>query len=719
MKKHILMISLMLSFFCLRGMEPLHPDTNITNEKQRTHALSCLEECAICLEPTQSRTPCCKQATCLSCWNTPIKYGDIEFQDVAGEQSVVVPNSHQSCAICRTIKASQIQTPATQSASANWQERFLDDGMTDEDFAQLNIENQSNIKDNGLNHRNANLVSRININNDNNASPAKPIRIPLAQQRALRETKIEVQDEIDQTIQLTIANQSAKIISAFLATNKNGFLKPELIASGSFAGPLDIVKNGRSFFTTRRGTFALAPDNVVNPTMLNLTHLEESRDEGLNRVVQQFPYKLLKGLMLLIGNDDSISGLQQQTQSNQLEEASHSRIAQDYSPLPSLSEVVSTNGGMYIDAQDGTEKSNNNDYETKSLNLSNEDTIKYDRDGKSPLLWAVLQEDEDAALRLLESGAYPNIIYNDQKLVHYAIKRKLFRIVTAMLKHGVDFSGVVENNKDIFTYVSSLEIIPKQPATVSRRGRQRSNIPIKQTPMVDNKVVFDLLFELINCGYDLQRNLCDNNLENNAWCYAIQNHQSNHILFFLGKYPGYKLDAPANPSQPLPCQSSDRTSLRPLLLAINCYENVPQMMPGGPLNIIANLSNAVTINELCNTPRGPITPLSAALLKYDDYNLITYLISEGGNLALALQYYLRDGGRVDKLFGGYSILEISINCSDIRAVEYLIKAGANINLFRKDIHGQYIMPLKIAFQKNNADIIALLIKNGAKMEYET
>lgn len=60
-------------------------------------------DCAVCFENTNDRTPCCNNPVCRPCWNTPVKGGDAEFVDEnlglrIQDKGKVLP---KACPMCR------------------------------------------------------------------------------------------------------------------------------------------------------------------------------------------------------------------------------------------------------------------------------------------------------------------------------------------------------------------------------------------------------------------------------------------------------------------------------------------------------------------------------------------------------------------------------------------------------------------------------------------
>lgn len=463
MKKQISIVLLMFSSFGLQGMEPVQPETNNSNKEyiQHTKCPNDMGNCAICFESTQDRTPCCKQIICLSCWNTPVKGGDVVFQNVE-VQMPIASQAYQICPICRRIKTEQ----------------------------EFNAKNNSN----------ANLLPLININNNNNAlaTEVEPINVP-AQQHTLCENEVESKDRIETLIQLTIANQSAKIISAFLATQHGGLLQPELIAPGTFVGPRAILKNGHSFITTRRGTFVLAPDNVVKPTIFNLIHFEESADESQNKVVQQFPNKLLKGLMLLIGNDYSIHGLQQYSHFNQFKDSPFSISENDDNrPLPPLPEAESINILGFVTQVEAAKADNNGKVQVENSKIISPQEMLYEaimRDSadeiavaiecganvnttfnnKVPLVVAILLRRSIAVAKLVESGADVNVSYSANSLVHHAVRLGDIKSAIILVKNNARFAGNIDQNQNVMN--AAIAYVANPPYFENKDGKGIFTMP--------------------------------------------------------------------------------------------------------------------------------------------------------------------------------------------------------------------------------------------------
>ena len=188
-----------------------------------------------------------------------------------------------------------------------------------------------------------------------------------------------------------------------------------------------------------------------------------------------------------------------------------------------------------------------------------------------PLLKAILMRKNNDVKTLLERGANPNIIYMDKHIIHWVIKNGELEIALYLINAGADFSGIIEGEQDIFTYIST---------------HFNTYIPGATFQLHD-----ELLNALVVHGYNIKANFQSTNLLNNAWYLAITNNQSNRVGCFLGwansnianACPCLKV---ANPNQIF--IRPDGSSWSALIEAIECYGQ-SRNVPGGQISIINSL----------------------------------------------------------------------------------------------------------------------------------
>jgi hypothetical protein len=282
-----------------------------------------------------------------------------------------------------------------------------------------------------------------------------------------------------------------------------------------------------------------------------------------------------------------------------------------------------------------------------------------------PLLKAILLRKSNAVKILLDCGANPNITYMDMPVIHWAIKNRELEIALHLINARVDFSGIIDKEQDIFTYIST---------------HFDDCIPGKT-------IQLDLLNALVVHEYNIEANFQNKNLLNNAWYIAIANNQSKLIGYFLG-YEKNDLTNPyvnlkvANPNQifALP----DGSSWTALMKAVERYGQNGNI-PGGAIFIINKLLEAgVNINQQIQINDNIFhSPLSLALTK-NDSDLIRTLIEKGANVSEAIMLFIRNGGDKNCILktsgeGYWTLLGLAIYYQDIDGIKFLIKEKIDIN----------------------------------------
>ena len=358
--------------------------------------------------------------------------------------------------------------------------------------------------------------------------------------------------------------------------------------------------------------------------------------------------------------------------------------------------------------------------------------INFDDSLKSPLLKAILLEKFEAAKALLDAGTNPNITYLGQKLVHNLIRKGELEIATSFVNHNADFSGMIEGEQDAFTFASKFD----RPITGSKKRPD-----------------FDLLFAMIQHGYNLQKNFGNKNLTNNAWYQALINGRNNHIGFFLNwgnnmQNNPYVLPTIANPNQVF--TYSNGTQWTPLLILIKDLKNHTDQ---------SGHWTTASLNTLIRSGRPDVNKKVKACKNKPEQNAISFfllyyetlgtrpelifdpIMKSGGNLTEGFQAFIDGGGNPDKLFKSsmpsqkFSIspLWLSLHYNDARAAKLLIEHDADINLkidpfpipntrsYKKanDPQGHLRGPhtlLYFSLQQPESTIADLLMQHGAKIE---
>lgn len=360
--------------------------------------------------------------------------------------------------------------------------------------------------------------------------------------------------------------------------------------------------------------------------------------------------------------------------------------------------------------------------------------ISFEKSSQSPLLRAVLLKKFNATTTLLKAGCNPNITYRDEKVIHYLIKQGALKIANDFINAKADFSGIIEEEQDAFTYVSS-------HFSPSIKGQQ-------------TQPHFDLMHSMIKHDYGLKGNFKNKNLLNNAWYLAIKNGDVNNIGFFLSwnkkvKDNPYELSVTGNCNKIFIHQ--DKTTWTPLLIAIKHYAEHEQKTP-----YIGSESSLLTLMHYGNPdPNKKAKPLidkpeqnalSFFLLLHESIDtrpetIIKALLDSGACLTEGFDVFISSGGSPNHIIKSgkklgqnflVSLLWIAINHNDVEAVKFLISKNVDINLninpfpippqrdYNKEkdpsgsIRGLHT-PLHFALHKEDTSIAELLIEHGAKI----
>lgn len=349
-------------------------------------------------------------------------------------------------------------------------------------------------------------------------------------------------------------------------------------------------------------------------------------------------------------------------------------------------------------------------------NLGNHSARASDDKDKIPLIKAVLLKEYGHAQALLAQGANPNINHLDKPLIHYSIKAGDLDIALLLVNAGADFSGKVDGDQDAFTYVAT-----------------HCNTPVTGK---NTRPDFDLLHAMLERGYNLQQNINNKNLHNNAWYMAIKNNHTN----LIGQFLGWGGRSVTNPYPLLKCAVTDTvftfqdgTSLTPLLLSIKLLPEHAEQLGHGTLGSLLEYGSFNTNKKTLSSGKKQNSPLSYALeINPDSYHIplgstINRLINSGANLSEAIELFLKNGGSanhlvVDQRFGRWTLLGLAVFYNSVDAVRILLKENANINLrtdssayITPNIKGSHT-PLYFAFKIGNTEIAELLLKNGATVD---
>ncbi len=354
--------------------------------------------------------------------------------------------------------------------------------------------------------------------------------------------------------------------------------------------------------------------------------------------------------------------------------------------------------------------------------------LNFDISGKSPLLYAVLLNKKAAVEALLKEGANPNIIYRGKPLIQYLLQEKKLDLALLFINHKADFSGVVADGKDAFTYVVSVSAKPTNNA-VATKNKQGG---------VDKATYKDVLIAMVKRGYSVDGNFLNPDLGNNAWYLALMAADTEMINFFTndGKTVEQSpslLRARANVNQLM--TDKNKATYTPLMIALMHFEKeiIPLAMKsayhrknGYILNFIKLLVElGADVNQKAK-PDGIYewSPLAYLLsMKYPDAprtisTCIDFLIDSKANLSEAITILVQNKLPPTMLVNGlWSLLSIAITKKDMPAVELLLRYAADVNQqavrYGYGSSDKKVFPLDTAFAVDAIDIIELLLGRDA------
>lgn len=156
------------------------------------------------------------------------------------------------------------------------------------------------------------------------------------------------------------------------------------------------------------------------------------------------------------------------------------------------------------------------------------------KDGKSPLVLAVLLKKNNVVEELLNLGANPKVMYLAQKLVIHAVKLSNIEAAILLIQKGADFSGPMDMGISISSHSQNIVSYLFHRSLVAGK--------------------LELLQEIINHGFDL----CGGTYSTSYWESAIGKNLNKDILDFL-------LKNGANPNQIILKENQVWT---PLLIAV-------------------------------------------------------------------------------------------------------------------------------------------------------
>ena len=140
--------------------------------------------------------------------------------------------------------------------------------------------------------------------------------------------------------------------------------------------------------------------------------------------------------------------------------------------------------------------------------------VNQEREGKSPLLNAVMLKRSNAIEVLLETGANTNVVYHGHTLVLYATKLGNLKSAILLVKRGAVFAGVDNLKKDVIDYALNFLLTP--------------------TNEVPRVIALELMLELFNHGYN--PHLKENCLMH-FWSKAIQYEETLEFILRKGANP--------------------------------------------------------------------------------------------------------------------------------------------------------------------------------------
>ena len=220
--------------------------------------------------------------------------------------------------------------------------------------------------------------------------------------------------------------------------------------------------------------------------------------------------------------------------------------------------------------------------------------INSGKDGKSPLVSAVLLKRANAVKGLLECGANANVVYLGLPIVHHAIRLGSLRSAILLVKRGGDFSGFSGPAKrNAMSYI--INFFLENPHSIGSTFDE----------------VFELIQELINHGYNINSSDCSKNI----WYLSVRSRCDKRVFQIFIKNG-------ANLNQII-IDSSQRT-WTPLLRAIEHF-NIPMVK--------FLLSAGADVNQKARPvyKSGPYTPLSYAISK-GQAAMVELLMERGASL---------------------------------------------------------------------------------------
>jgi ankyrin repeat protein len=283
------------------------------------------------------------------------------------------------------------------------------------------------------------------------------------------------------------------------------------------------------------------------------------------------------------------------------------------------------------------------------------------KDGKSPLLWALLLQRHDAFEELIKLGSNVKVTYEGVSLVLHASRLGDLKSAVLLIKKGVNISG-----QWIGSNISILE---------------RIYLDFMDKYKSDEANTLELVQELINHGFDANRFLVD------GFIYTC-NQLIPEIIKLCIKWE-------ADPNYVMQSQGST-----PLLSAIK-KDNIKAVAT--LLEVGADANQEVT----CTTNGIVAAPLLLAIDQSNAIAIMDVLLKHGANP----NRVTKDGwGRLT------TPLAKAIVNKNIKAIEILLQAGTDVNQKACiDLINGEQKPLSIAIVKGDAEIIKLLLDHGASL----
>lgn len=208
--------------------------------------------------------------------------------------------------------------------------------------------------------------------------------------------------------------------------------------------------------------------------------------------------------------------------------------------------------------------------------------INNGKDGKSPLLWALLLQRHEAFAELIRLGSNVHVVYEGVSLVLHSLKLQDAKSALLLLNNGADGSGLINGYNAIQLVISCIGTI-------------------------DDTTVLEIIQKIINHGYDANKVLVD------VYLYAIMYNPICSDIINLairsGASPNYRIHI-ASISYPILC------------LAV-LYDNK---------NAFRSLLNAgADVNQKVRQPNGEQSILAVAIQK-GNTEIIEMLVQRGASL---------------------------------------------------------------------------------------